>query len=137
MSPGTDCLRAPLAPQPPRTQGTSPIYNLLPDILSNLSKEASLSKPQFQAIMQHVRQRGVAREGAFDHGGAAVVCYNFIPPASQHWKCRPASQLPPATAPAGAILEAPSSHTSPHLPPIKPPAAAGLHQEGQAGRLAD
>lgn len=39
----------------PLLQGTSPIYNLLPDILSNLSKERGLAKPQFQAIMQHVR----------------------------------------------------------------------------------
>jgi len=42
-------------------QGTSPIYNLLPDILSNLSKERSLSKAQFQAIMQHVRGQGRGR----------------------------------------------------------------------------
>lgn len=35
-------------------QGTSPIYNLLPDILSNLSKERGLGKAQFQSIMQQV-----------------------------------------------------------------------------------
>ncbi len=38
-------------------QGTSPIYNLLPDILSNLSKEPALTKPCFQSIMQHVSER--------------------------------------------------------------------------------
>ncbi|GAB4818223.1 hypothetical protein N2152v2_005269 [Parachlorella kessleri] len=35
-------------------KGTSPIYNLLPDILSNLSKESSLSKAQFQSIMEQL-----------------------------------------------------------------------------------
>ena len=33
-------------------KGTSPIYNMLPDILSNLSRETRLTKPQFQSIMQ-------------------------------------------------------------------------------------
>ena len=35
-------------------QGTSPIYNLLPDMLSSLSKEASLPPEQFQSIMRHL-----------------------------------------------------------------------------------
>lgn len=35
-------------------QGTSPIYNLLPDMLSSLSSEASLPQEQFQAIMRHL-----------------------------------------------------------------------------------
>ncbi|KAL4434047.1 hypothetical protein ABPG75_000488 [Micractinium tetrahymenae] len=35
-------------------KGTSPVYNLLPDILSNLSKERGLGKAQFQSIMQHL-----------------------------------------------------------------------------------
>lgn len=35
-------------------QGTSPIYNLLPDMLSSLSSEASLLQEQFQAIMRHL-----------------------------------------------------------------------------------
>ncbi|KAL4446838.1 hypothetical protein ABPG77_008082 [Micractinium sp. CCAP 211/92] len=35
-------------------KGTSPIYNLLPDILSNLSKERGLGKAQFQSIMQQL-----------------------------------------------------------------------------------
>lgn len=53
------CARQPPPVPPPSVpvQGTSPIYNLLPDILSNLSKETDLKKSQFQAIMQHVRGR--------------------------------------------------------------------------------
>ncbi|KAK9823736.1 hypothetical protein WJX72_005030 [[Myrmecia] bisecta] len=35
-------------------RGTSPIYNLLPDILSNLSNEPGLPREQFQAIMRHL-----------------------------------------------------------------------------------
>lgn len=35
-------------------QGTSPIYNLLPDMLSSLSSEASLPPEHFQAIMRHL-----------------------------------------------------------------------------------
>lgn len=35
-------------------QGSSPIYNLLPDMLSSLSSEASLPGEQFQAIMRHL-----------------------------------------------------------------------------------
>jgi condensin complex subunit 1 len=35
-------------------KGTSPIYNLLPDILSNLSRETSLSRAQFQSVMQQL-----------------------------------------------------------------------------------
>ena len=35
-------------------KGTSPIYNLLPDILSNLSREPNLSRSQFQSIMQQL-----------------------------------------------------------------------------------
>lgn len=36
-------------------KGTSPIYNLLPDILSNLSADSRLGKADFQSIMQAVR----------------------------------------------------------------------------------
>ena len=36
------------------SQGTSPIYNLLPDILSGMSQDASLSEEAFQAIMMHL-----------------------------------------------------------------------------------
>ena len=35
-------------------KGTSPIYNLLPDILSNLSKEANLGRAGFQSVMQQL-----------------------------------------------------------------------------------
>ena len=35
-------------------QGTSPIYNLLPDMLSSLSSEAGLPQEQFQGIMRHL-----------------------------------------------------------------------------------
>ncbi|KAL0043109.1 hypothetical protein WJX79_009421 [Trebouxia sp. C0005] len=35
-------------------KGTSPIYNLLPDMLSSLSSEASLPPEHFQAIMRHL-----------------------------------------------------------------------------------
>ena len=35
-------------------QGTCPIYNLLPDILSNLSSEKNLPREDFHAIMQHL-----------------------------------------------------------------------------------
>lgn len=35
-------------------KGTSPIYNLLPDILSNLSRETGLTRPQFQSVMQQL-----------------------------------------------------------------------------------
>lgn len=38
------------------TQGTSPIYNLLPDVLSNLSGESELSQKGFQDIMRHLLQ---------------------------------------------------------------------------------
>ena len=37
-------------------QGTTPVYNLLPDILSNLSSESSLSQRAFQEIMRHLLQ---------------------------------------------------------------------------------
>lgn len=50
-------------------QGTSPIYNLLPDILSNLSKERGLGKAQFQSIMQHVSGAGHAAGGASGQAG--------------------------------------------------------------------
>ena len=50
--------QAPPAAPPAHAQGTSPIYNLLPDILSNLSREPRLGKAQFQSIMQQVRQLG-------------------------------------------------------------------------------
>ncbi len=58
-----------LASHAPRhVQGTSPIYNLLPDILSNLSKERGLGKAQFQSIMQQVSggwgQRGASSQAA-------------------------------------------------------------------------
>lgn len=32
-------------------KGSNPIYNLLPDMLSNLSSDASLSPDQFRSIM--------------------------------------------------------------------------------------
>ncbi|KAL0030248.1 hypothetical protein WJX77_005012 [Trebouxia sp. C0004] len=35
-------------------KGTSPIYNLLPDMLSSLSRETSLPREHFQAIMRHL-----------------------------------------------------------------------------------
>ena len=35
-------------------KGTSPIYNLLPDILSNLSRESGLTRAQFQSVMQQL-----------------------------------------------------------------------------------
>ncbi len=35
-------------------KGTSPIYNLLPDILSSLSKETGLTRAGFQAVMQRL-----------------------------------------------------------------------------------
>ena len=35
-------------------QGTSPIYNLLPDMLSSMSQDAGLSEESFQAIMMHL-----------------------------------------------------------------------------------
>lgn len=35
-------------------KGTSPIYNLLPDILSNLSREPGLSRTGFQSVMQRL-----------------------------------------------------------------------------------
>jgi condensin complex subunit 1 len=35
-------------------KGTSPIYNLLPDILSNLSADGALGRGQFQAVMQQL-----------------------------------------------------------------------------------
>ena len=35
-------------------KGTSPIYNLLPDILSNLSREPRLGKSGFQSVMQQL-----------------------------------------------------------------------------------
>lgn len=35
-------------------KGTSPIYNLLPDILSNLSRETALSRAQYQSVMQQL-----------------------------------------------------------------------------------
>jgi hypothetical protein len=44
-------------------QGTSPIYNLLPDILSNLSAEPGLGKQRFQAIMQQVSGATSGRGG--------------------------------------------------------------------------
>jgi condensin complex subunit 1 len=37
-------------------QGSNPIYNLLPDILSQLSAEADLPAADFQAIMRHLLQ---------------------------------------------------------------------------------
>jgi len=37
-------------------QGTTPIYNLLPDILSNLSGEPDLPQKGFQDIMRHLLQ---------------------------------------------------------------------------------
>lgn len=37
-------------------KGTTPVYNLLPDILSNLSGEASLPQKGFQDIMRHLLQ---------------------------------------------------------------------------------
>lgn len=39
-------------------KGTSPIYNLLPDILSNLSADSRLGKADFQSIMQAVSNGG-------------------------------------------------------------------------------
>ena len=36
------------------SQGTSPMYNLLPDMLSGMSQDASLSEEAFQAIMMHL-----------------------------------------------------------------------------------
>lgn len=35
-------------------KGTSPIYNLLPDILSNLSREPRLNRASFQSVMQQL-----------------------------------------------------------------------------------
>lgn len=35
-------------------QGTSPIYNLLPDMLSSMSQDAGLSEESFQAIVMHL-----------------------------------------------------------------------------------
>ena len=37
-------------------KGTSPIYNLLPDMLSMLSQDTSLSNAQFQSVMQQLLQ---------------------------------------------------------------------------------
>ena len=37
-------------------QGTTPVYNLLPDILSNLSSEPDLPEKAFQDIMRHLLQ---------------------------------------------------------------------------------
>lgn len=37
-------------------QGTTPIYNLLPEILSNLSNEPDLPQKGFQEIMRHLLQ---------------------------------------------------------------------------------
>ena len=37
-------------------QGTTPVYNLLPEILSNLSSEADLPQKGFQEIMRHLLQ---------------------------------------------------------------------------------
>ena len=57
-TPRLDPSSHPPAAPPAHAQGTSPIYNLLPDILSNLSREPRLGKAQFQSIMQQVRQLG-------------------------------------------------------------------------------
>ncbi len=56
-------------------KGTSPIYNLLPDILSMLSQDTSLSNAQFQSVMQqllvHIKKD--------KHGDALVekLCQRF------------------------------------------------------------
>lgn len=80
-SPALPCLacqlfkappRSPPAPAPVRrAQGTSPIYNLLPDILSNLSKERGLGKAQFQSIMQHVSRTRASGAGSSSRGAPA------------------------------------------------------------------
>lgn len=104
-------LPTPLPAVPP--QGTSPIYNLLPDILSNLSKEASLSKPQFQAIMQHVSGDGETGRGGcvaaverprlhLSSPGLLVSAWRVFAPASLLLPqlciaCSPASRVLPAT----------------------------------------
>ena len=138
MAPGRACTASVLTclaflpPPTPCAQGTSPIYNLLPDILSNLSKEASLSKPQFQAIMQHVR--GARRGGSRWRSLKSIMAGG------------PRATLGKLALPPGRPLCRQSLHTSHALLPSeftsrrsRPPtcAAAGLHQEGQAGRLAD
>ena len=57
-------------------KGTSPIYNLLPDILSMLSQDGSLSNAQFQSVMQqllvHIKKD--------KHGDALVekLCQRFL-----------------------------------------------------------
>ena len=63
----------------PLLQGTSPIYNLLPDILSNLSRYQGITKPKFQAIMQQVRAGwkggGPLEASPWERGrGVSCVC---------------------------------------------------------------
>ena len=67
-------------------QGTSPIYNLLPDMLSSLSSEASLPGEQFQAIMRHLLTF-IAKEKQIDslveklclRFAATQVCHSLTP----------------------------------------------------------
>ncbi len=66
-------------------QGTSPIYNLLPDMLSSLSSEASLPPEHFQAIMRHLLTF-IAKEKQVD-SLVEKLCLRFA--ATQ------ASKLPP------------------------------------------
>lgn len=114
-------------------QGTSPIYNLLPDILSSLSKEAGLPKHQFQAIMQQVGGRSEVQQGVVGRparGQARVQAgqQESLARASAGWLRRPAPHS------AGSHPHTLPPHTNPTPTVPTPPAAAGLHQEGQAGR---
>ncbi len=57
------------------SQGTNPVYNLLPDILSSLGGEPSLEPAGFQEIMRHLLQY-VGKERHAD-GLVEKLCARF------------------------------------------------------------
>ena len=93
-------------------QGTSPIYNLLPDMLSSLSSEADLPREHFQSIMRHLLTF-IAKEKQID-SLVEKLCLRFAATQVCHTQ---ADILCTILGPAGPAPLAPRPPSPPKLPP--------------------